>query len=167
MQIKRRRPLQIAQIDARLADTLHGHEADHGARPLNACGIAAGAAIAVAGATSGEIGLLVAPGAGQGAHILGGNTGFLFLPFRSLRNAVFVTQNVGFPGIEPFRPLFDIVFVVKVFGNPDIGDGHGHGRVGGRLGGQPLAAQHLGRIVVVGIDMDEVDVQFLQPLAAD
>src|SRR6516225_5378765 len=52
IEIDRGAPLQIAHVDARLAETLHGDQAHHSARPLNAGLVAACAAMAVAPAAA-------------------------------------------------------------------------------------------------------------------
>src|ERR1700683_2363347 len=68
IEVDRRAPLQIAHIDAGLAEALHGGEADHDARPRNAGLVAAGAALAGAPAAGGQIGALFAPLAGARAQ---------------------------------------------------------------------------------------------------
>src|SRR6185437_7203507 len=61
IEIDRAAPLQIAHIDAGLAEALHGNEAHHDACPLDAGLVAAGAAMAVAPAAGREIDALAAP----------------------------------------------------------------------------------------------------------
>src|SRR5690606_13939832 len=97
IQVDRAAPLQVAHVDAGLAETLHRDQADHGARPLDAGLVAAGAAVTVAPAAGRKIGALARPFAGQRADILGGDAGFLLLPFRRLRNPVFLAHDVGLP----------------------------------------------------------------------
>src|SRR6202035_900458 len=69
IEIERAAPLQIAHVDAGLAEALHRREANHHARPLDAGLIAAGAAVAVAPAAGAEIDALLAPFAGESAHV--------------------------------------------------------------------------------------------------
>ena len=166
IEIDRRAPLQVAEVDARFAEPLHGHQADADPGPLDAGGIAACPAMAGAPAAGAEVGTLGAPFPRQGADVAGRNAGFLGRPFRRLGRAVVLAQDIGLPFIEPLGAGGDVVLVVEVLGNPDIGQGHAHGRRGGWLGGDPLAAQELGGVVEVGIDMHNLDVAVLQPLAA-
>src|SRR5262245_10413366 len=61
IEVERAAPLQIAHVAAGLADTLHGREAHHHARPRDAGLVAAGAAVAIAPAAGREIDTLPAP----------------------------------------------------------------------------------------------------------
>ena len=165
--VHRRAPLEVAHVDARLADTLHGDQADHHPGPLDAGGVAARPAVAVAPAAGAEIGLLPAPVAGQRADRLGGHAGLGLLPFGRFRDAVLVAHDIGLPDIEAQGLGLDELLVVEPFLDPHVGDRQGEGGVGGRLGGDPLAAQHLGGVVVERIDVDDLDIEVLEPLAAD
>ena len=168
IEVERAAPLQVAHVDAGLAQPLHGDEADHDARPLDAGLVAAGAAMAVAPAAGREIDALLAPFARQRAHVLGRHAGFLLLPFGRLGDAVLFAEEIGLPVVEADRVGLDIVFVVEAFLDPHIGDGHRHRDRGGGPRRQPLARQELRRGVVVGIDMDDLDAELgiLQPLPA-
>ena len=101
IEVDRRAPLQVADIDAGLAQPLHGGEADHHAGPWNAGRVAAGAAVAVAPAAGRQIDALLAPFARKRAYVLGRNAGFLLLPLGRLRNAVVVAEKIGLPLVEP------------------------------------------------------------------
>src|SRR5581483_5301385 len=149
IEVDRAAPLQIAHVDAGLAETLHRAEADHDARPLNAGLVAAGAAVAVAPAAGREIDALSAPLTGERAHVLGRDAGFLLLPFGSLRNAVLVADQVRLPGVEADGMRPHVFLVVQTLLDPDIGDRHRHGRRGGRLWRKPLARQELRRGIVI------------------
>ena len=168
IEVDRRAPLQIAHIDAGLAETLHGDEADHHARPLNAGLVAAGAAMAVAPAAGRQIDALLAPFAGQRAHVLGRNAGLLLLPLGRFRHAVLVAEQIGLPLVEADRVGLDILLVVEVFLDPDVSDRHRHGDRGGRLRREPFARQELRGGVEVRIDVDDLDAELwiFQPLPA-
>src|SRR5262249_18640453 len=77
-------PLQVAHVAAGLAEPLHGREAHHHARPLDAGLVAAGAAVAVAPAAGRKIDTFLPPLAGERAHVLRRDAGLLLLPFRCL-----------------------------------------------------------------------------------
>ena len=165
-QIDGRAPLEQAVIDARFAYALHGHQAGHGARPLNACGRAAGAAVTIAPTTRAQIGLPARPAPRQCAHFPGRNAGLQLLPFGRLRDAILDAQQVIAPFIETQAAIGNEFLVVGVFGNPYVGDCHAHRRIGRRLRCNPLAAKQSGGMVEVRIDMNDFDAHFLQPLAA-
>ncbi len=166
VEVDRRAPLQVAEVDAGLAEALHRHQAYAHARPLDASGVAARAAVAGAPAARAEVGALGAPFAGQRADVAGGNAGFLLGPFGSLGDAVLLAEEVGLPHVEPLGTGGDVVLVVEVFLDPDVGQGHAHGGRGGWLRRDPFAAQELRGVVVVGIDVDDLDARALEPLAA-
>ena len=168
IEVERAAPLQIAHVDAGLADALHRREAHHHAGPLDAGLVAAGAAVAVAPAAGREIDALPAPLARERAHVLGGNAGFLLLPFGGLGDAVLVAEEVGLPRIEADRVGGDVVLVVQAFLDPHIGDRHRHRDRGGRLRGEPFARQELRRRVVVRVDVHDLDAELrvLEPLPA-
>src|SRR6202035_3495067 len=92
IEVERAAPLQVAHVDAGLAETLHRGEAHHHARPLDAGLVAAGAAMAVAPAAGREIDALLAPLARERAHVFGGNAGLLLLPLGRLGDAVLVAD---------------------------------------------------------------------------
>ena len=160
--------MQVAHVDAGLAQPLHRGQAHHDARPLDAGLVAAGAAVAVAPAAGRQIDPLPAPFARQRAHVLGRHAGFLLLPFGRLGNAVLLADQIGLPGVESDRVGLHIVFVVEAFPDPHIGDGHRHRDRGGGPRREPLAGQELRRRVVVGIDVDDLDAELgiLEPLPA-
>ena len=135
--------MQVAHVDAGLAEALHGGEAHHGARPLDAGLVAAGAAVAVAPAAGCEVDALLAPFARERAHVFGRNAGFPLLPFRRLRDAVLVAQQIGLPFVKADGVGLYILFVVEAFLDPHIGDRHRHGGRRGRLGREPFAGQKL------------------------
>ncbi len=168
IEIERAAPLQIAHVDAGLAEPLHRREAHHHARPLDAGLVAAGAAVAVAPAAGREIDALLAPFTRQRTHVPGGNTGLLLLPFRRLGNAVLLADEIGLPFVETDRVGLDVGFVVEAFLDPHVGDGHGHGDRGGGLGREPLARQELRRGIIIRVDVDDLDPELgiLQPLPA-
>ena len=109
IKVERRAPLQVAHVDAGLAEPLHGDEADHHARPLHAGLVAAGAAVAVAPAAGREIDALSAPFAGERAHVLRRNAGFLLLPLRRFRDAVLFAEQIGLPLVEADGVGLDIL----------------------------------------------------------
>src|SRR5581483_5037496 len=100
IEIDRAAPLQIAHVHAGLAQALHGGEADHDPRPLDAGLVAAGAAVAVAPAAGREIDAFAAPLAGERAHVFRRYAGFLFLPLRRFCHAVFVAEEISLPDVE-------------------------------------------------------------------
>src|SRR5262249_41746731 len=59
IEVERAAPLQIAHVDAGLAQPLHGCEAHHHARPLDAGLVAAGAAVAIAPSAGRQIDALL------------------------------------------------------------------------------------------------------------
>ncbi len=81
---------------------------------------------------------------------------------------------LGWPSVSPrmyslnsSKPMVrsrDVVLVVGVFGDPHVGDGHGHGRVGALPRGDPLAPHHRVGVVVEGVDEDHLDALLLEPL---
>src|SRR5277367_1570152 len=77
IEIERAAPLQIAHVDAGLAEPLHRRETHHDAGPLDAGLVAAGAAMAVAPAAGREVDALPSPFAGERADVLRGNAGLL------------------------------------------------------------------------------------------
>ncbi len=166
IEVDRRAPLQITHVDAGLAEALHGNEAHHDARPGNAGLITAGAAVAVAPAAGREIDALTPPFARQRAHVFCRNAGFLLLPLGRFRNAVIVAKEIGFPFIEADRVGLDVAFVVEVFLDPDVSDGHRHRDRRGRLWRKPFAGQKLRGGVVIGIDVNDLDgeLRIFQPL---
>src|SRR5271165_3500912 len=100
MQVVRGAELEIAEIDARLAPAPHGHHHDHAARPLRSRRAAACAAESRAAHSDSQIGLLAAPHAGQGTHVLGWNAGLSLLPLGSLGDAIGFAQQVRLPFIK-------------------------------------------------------------------
>src|SRR5262249_20570285 len=94
IEVERAAPLQVAHVAAGLAQPLHGGEAHHHARPLDAGLIAAGAAMAVAPAAGREIDALPAPFTRERAYVLGRNAGLLLLPLGGLRDAVLLAEQV-------------------------------------------------------------------------
>ena len=167
IEVDRGAPLQVPHIDAGLAQSLHRDEAHHRARPLDAGLVAAGAAMAVAPAAAGEISALLCPFARERAHVLGRNAGLLLLPFRRFRRPVLLAHDIGLPRVEADGVGRDIVFVVQAFVDPHIGDRERERGRGGRLRTQPFAGEELGRRIEIGIDVDELDPELLQPLPAD
>ena len=150
-----------------LAEALHGDQADHDTRPLDAGLVAAGAAVPVTPAARAEIGFFAAPISGQRPYRLGRHARLGFLPFRGLGHAIFVAQNVIAPHVEADGAVFDIVLVVEALFDPHMGNGQRHGRIGGRPGRDPFAAEQLGRVVVVGVDVDNLDIGLFQPIPPD
>src|SRR5262249_47363042 len=103
IEVERAAPLQIAHVAAGLAEPLHGAEAHHHARPLDAGLVAAGAAVAVAPAAGREIDALPAPLPRQRAHVLRRNAGLLLLPIGRLGDTVLVAEQIGLPLVEADR----------------------------------------------------------------
>src|SRR5262249_23326516 len=112
IEVERAAPLQIAHVDARLAEPLHRREAHHHARPLDAGLVAAGRAMTVAPAAGREIDALLAPLAGQCADVPRGYAGLLLLPLGRLRDAVVLAEQIGSPFVEADRVRAHIVLVV-------------------------------------------------------
>ena len=164
VEIDRGAPLQIAHVDAGLAQSLHRDQAHHGARPLDAGLVAAGAAVAVAPTAAAEISAFGRPFARQRAHVLGWNAGLLLLPFGRLGHAIALAHDIGLPGVEAGRVRLDVFLVVKPFLNPNIGDRQGERRRGRRLRADPFSRQELGGRVVMRIDVHDLDAELLQPL---
>ena len=156
----------IAHVDAGLADALHGHETDHRAGPFVAGGIAAGAAESCASAR-GEIGLFRPPFPGQGADVFGGYARFVLLPLGRLRDAVLFAEDIVSPFLETDGAVRYIFLVVEVFRDPHVGDSQGEGVARGGTGGEPLAAEQGGGMVVIGVYVDHLDAELLEPLAPD
>ena len=120
-----RAPLQIAHVDAGLAEPLHRDEADHRARPLNPGGISAGAAVAVAPGAGAQVGLLGSPFSCERANVACGHAGLRFLPFGRFRDTVGFAEDVVGPLLEADGVSRNVVLVVKTLGYPDIGNGNG------------------------------------------
>src|SRR6266571_655140 len=169
LEIERAAPLQITHIDAGLAQPLHRGQAHHDARPLDAGLVAARATMTVAPAAGREIDALLAPFARERAHVFCRNTCLFLLPFRRLRSAVLLAEEIGLPLIEPDRVRLHVFLVIEVFLDPDVSDRHRH-RDGSRgPGREPLARQELRRRVVVWIDVHDLyaELRVLQPLPAN
>src|SRR5205823_5729611 len=122
IEIERAAPLQIAHVDARLAQPLHRGEADHHARPLDAGLVAARAAVAVAPASGRKINAFSSPLARERAHIFGRNAGLLLLPLGRLRDAVLLAEKVRLPRIETDGVGADEFLVVETLLDPDVSD---------------------------------------------
>ena len=165
-EVMRHAELQVADIDTWLAQTLHGDQADHHARPLIAGGIAGRAAEGITHAADRQIGAFRPPSTGQRAHVFGRYAGLRLLPFRCLRRAVLGAQHIVAPDIEAFGAGLHIFLVIKIFGDPHIGDGQRQRRRGARPRGDPLAAEKLCGVVEMRVDMNKVDIELFQPLAA-
>ena len=101
IEIVRRTPLQIAHIDAGLAEPLHRDQADHRPRPLNPGGISARAAVTVAPGAGAEIGFLRSPFSGECADVAGRHAGFRFLPLGRFRRAVGLAEHIVGPLSKP------------------------------------------------------------------
>ena len=151
--------MQVAVVDPGPPHALHCHQAGAGARPLDAGGRTAGAAMAIAPAAGTKVSLFLAPLSREGADILGGDTGFALLPFGCFGYAVLFAQNVVLPYLKAGAALGNEFLVVQAFGHPHVGNGHRHRRVGTRLGGEPFAAVQGRCVVVVGIDVNHLDTQ--------
>ena len=114
----RRRP----DVDARLAQALHGGQGDHGPGPLVAGGRAAGAA-ETALAAGGQHGLLGAPLPGQGPDLAGGDAALALGPFGSLGTTVALAEHVVLPLVEAHGAGGHVFLVVGALGEPGEGDG--------------------------------------------
>ena len=88
VKIHRCSPLQVANVNTRLAQALHRDQAHHGASPLDAGGVAAGTAVPIAPSANPEVGFLASPFTRQRPHIAGRYGGFGFLPFGAFGDAV-------------------------------------------------------------------------------
>ena len=91
------------------------------------------------------------------------DAGLGLLPFGRLRDPVGLAQDVGFPRIEPDGALGDVVLVVQVLGDPDMGDGEREGGRGGRARRQPLAAGEGDGLVEIRVDVDALDAELGEP----
>ncbi len=166
-EVERHAQLEVADIDAGLAKPLHAHQADKHPGPLAARRIPRRAAERVAHAAGREIGAFGCPLARQRADVLGRHTGLRLLPLRAFRDPVLDTHDVVPPGIKALGPGRHILLVVAIFRDPDMGDRERKRGRGRRPGRDPLAAEKLRGVVVVGIDVDDLDINVAQPLAAD
>ncbi len=88
-------------------------------------------------------------------------------PPRSLGSAVSLPEDVLLPFIEPVGAVLDEEVVVRVLGEPHIGDGLRQRRVGAGPRGDPLVAHAARRAVAVGVDDHELDAQLLHPDTPD
>ncbi len=152
-------------VDARLAQALHGGQGDHGPGPLAPGGRATGAAETTL-ATGGQHGLLGAPLPGQGPDLAGGEATFSLGPFGGLGDAVALAQDVGLPLLEAHRARRHVFLVVGAFAEPGEGDSQAQGHVGAQTGGEPLVGKQAGGVVEVGVDEHHLHAQFLEPVAA-
>ena len=160
--------MQVAHVDARLAEPLHRGQAHHDARPLDTGLVAAGAAMAVAPTAGREIDAFPDPLACERTHVLCRHAGLFLLPLRRLPDAVLFAEEICAPFIETDGVGLHVLLVVEVFLDPDVGDRHRHRDRGGGPGREPLARQELRRRVVVRIDVHDLDAELgiLQPLPA-
>ena len=163
--VHRRALGRAIEIDARLAHTLHGDEGDHHARPVHADGASAAAA-PTALATGGEHGAVLSPLAGKRADVVRLQLALLSRPVGGLRHAVGLTEDVLGPLLKALGVRRYVFLVIRAFGEPHIGDGSSQRRVRTQLRAEPFAAAERVRVVVVRVDEDELDAQFLQPLPA-
>ncbi len=148
---------------SRFTQTLHGLEQYHHAGPFGTVGLATSTAFA-APCTRGKNRPFSSPLTGQCANHSCLDAGFLFRPFRCLGLAIFLAHHIFFELIKADGAFFNVFFIVNIFGDPNMSDGHCHGRVGTDTRGQPLPLHNAGSIVVVGIDKNHLDPFFLEPL---
>ena len=123
--------------------------------------------MAVAPGAGAEVGVPARPLAGKRTYIAGRNAGLRFLPLRRLRDPVGCAEHVIAPLVETVRMRSDVVLVVGPFRDPDVGNRDRERRARCRARRDPLAAQQLDRVVVVGIDVDELDPGLVEPLPPD
>jgi len=102
----------VAHVDSGLAEALHRHQADHGARPFQAGGAAAGAAQLVASSACAKIGFLGSPFPGQRPDVFSRDAGLAFLPLGSFGNVVFLAQDVILPRVKSGCARGNIFLVV-------------------------------------------------------
>ncbi len=93
----------------------------------------------------------------------GRDSGLAFCPLGRLGHAVGLAQHVGFPLVEAGGPASDVLLVVGTFGQPGIGDPQTESHVGAQSRREPLVRDKPGGVVVVGVDKDHLDAQFLEP----
>ncbi len=94
---------------------------------------------------------------GRGSAFRGG-------PSRGLRLAVFHTEHVVPELIEPVRVSGDVILVVGVLGDPDVGDGQIEGRVGVGHHRDPLVGVDGRAVVEVGAHEDALDAYLPPPV---
>ena len=158
---------QVSHVDTGFAKTLHGHEADHGPGPFRTRGATTGAPLGLPCAPRRKIGLFRSPLPCQRPHIFGRNRCLIFLPLRCFWNTILLAQDVILPFFKARGSQGDILLVIQVLGDPNIGDRQGQGIAGVRSGSKPLASKQGRRIVVIGIDVHHFDPQLAHPLSAN
>ncbi len=131
-------------VDAGLAQALHGGQGDHRPRPLVAGGGAAGAA-ETALAAGGEHGLLGAPLPGQGPDLPGGDAALALRPLRRLGHVVGLAEDVVLPLVEADGAGGHVLLVVGALGEPRERDGEAEGHVGAQAGREPLVGEQARR----------------------
>jgi hypothetical protein len=151
-------------IDARLAHALQGLQVDHQPRPLRGIGLPRGPSAQAEGI---EHRLLGRPLPGERGDGPRRNPADRFGPFGSPGGSAPLSKDVALPLLEAERARADVIVIVGVLGQPDIGDRLGQGRVRARPGGDPLVAVDTAREIIMGIDEDLLDPGLLEPDAPD
>src|ERR1035441_3116845 len=83
------------------------------------------------------------------------------LPFRRLGDSVFFAKDVVAPLLKSHSSLGDVLLVVEFLRDPHVGDRQHHRAVGARPRRKPLSSKPCGRVVVIWIDVNEFDAEFL------
>ena len=86
-------------------------------------------------------------------------------PIRVIWHAVLFAEHIIRPLVKADGVLGDVIFIVQIFGQPDMGNGQGHGIAGIGSRGEPFVAEQTGGMVHKRIDKDHLDAEFLQPEA--
>src|SRR3990172_2518242 len=161
--VMRRALRRSPDVDAWFSQTLHGLKADHQTGPLSSGCSPAGTPPA-AQTTRSQHGLLAAPLSGQGSNLSRWNGAFLFRPLRRLGNPVFLAQDVVFPFVKTNCPRLDVLLVVEIFCDPDVGDGTCQSVVRSQPWCKPLVRQETRRVIEEWVNEDHLDPQILEPL---
>ena len=105
------------------------------------------------------------PVPGQGLDGVDGDAALLAGPGGGLGHAVLLAHDVGHELVKAVGVPGDILLVIGPLGEPEVGDGQLHGRVGVGQDGDPLVGVDGGAVVQVGTDEDGLDAQLAEPEA--
>ena len=152
---------ELHLVATRLADRLHGEQIDLETRRLMGVRRAdVGTTVAVADGN-----VVRRPVASKRLDAVGGNVALLLSPLGRLRNAVLVAEHVVLEPVEAIGVRGDVLLVVRALGDPHVGNGELHGRIGVREDGDPHVGVNRVRIVHVGGDVDLLHADLGEPEA--
>ena len=151
----------LGLVDAGLAQAAHTQQHDLQTGGLGGVGAADEAAAVAVEDADGALG----PVAGQSLDSIDGHAALLAGPLGGLGNAVLPAHHIVHELVKAVGVLGDILLVIGLFLQPEIGDGQLKRRVGVGQHGDPLVGVDRGGIVQVGADENGLDAQFTEPEA--